>query len=144
MTRVNRDTMFMEIAKIVAERSTCPRKHVGAVIVVKNRIVSVGYNGAPPGMLHCDDIGCKFKGDSSGCVRSIHAEMNAVAFAARQGTPTDDATMYSTCATCANCAVLLVSSGIKRFIFEEEYRIKDGQELLEAAGIEVLKHGTVR
>lgn len=149
MDRISRDTMFMRIVQVVAERSTCPRKHVGAVLVQDNRIVSIGYNGAPPGMPHCDEVGCGGKhpfietgqpGEFPlGCTRTIHAELNAVAFAARHGAPTEGGTMYSTCATCANCAALLVSSGIARFVYNEEYRLKEGLELLEAAGIEVIK-----
>lgn len=157
--RINRDEMFMEIAMIVARRATCTRKHVGAVMVRENRIVSIGYNGAPPGLPHCDEAGCgggvphitdeqstpgktNYYDYPNGCTRAIHAEMNAVAFAARQGAPTDDATMYCTCATCANCAALLVSSGITRFVYLEPYRLTAGIDLLTEAGIEVIQYGT--
>lgn len=153
--RPSRDATCMDIARSVAKRGTCPRKQVGAIIVRDFRVVSMGYNGAAPGMPQCDEVGCgggveKPTTPSSpmsatataypnGCTRAIHAEMNAIAFAARAGAPTDDAAMYSTCATCVNCAALLVSSGIKRFVFFEPYRLKNGQELLEAAGIEVIQ-----
>lgn len=157
MGRIDRDTLFMQVAQTVSQRGTCPRKSVGAVIVYKNRIMSIGYNGAPPGMPHCTDVGCGggvqvpakdpagqllapyTEEFPNGCTRAIHAEMNAVAFAARQGARTDDAAMYCTCATCANCAALLVSSGIKRFVYLEPYRLTDGIDLLTAAGIEVVQ-----
>jgi dCMP deaminase len=156
--RPSREDLFLEIALVVSRRSTCPRKHVGAVMVRENRIVSIGYNGAPPGMPHCIGVGCgggvqkpttpgsplspTSTAYPNGCTRAIHAEMNAIAFAARQGAPTDDATMYSTCATCANCAALLVSCGISSFIYLEEYRIQDGINLLKDAGVKVVKYGT--
>lgn len=154
MPRPTRDELFIKMTQLVATRSTCPRKHVGAVIVRDNRIMSIGYNGAPPGMPHCDDVGCeaaffqRHEGGRTyqlpGCVRAIHAEMNAIAFAARQGARTDDATMYSTCATCANCAALLVSSGIARFVYREPYRLTAGIDLLNNAGVEVMQYGAIR
>lgn len=154
--RISRETMFMDMARTVACRGTCLRKQVGAVMVRNNRVVSLGYNGAPPGLPHCTDVGCggrEVRGDDDGtrfecypdgCTRAIHAEMNAVAFAARQGAPTDDAVMYCTCATCANCAALLVSSGIKRFVYLEPYRLTAGIDLLTEAGIEVMQYGETR
>jgi len=146
----------MEIADIVAQRGTCPRKSVGAVIVKESRVISIGYNGAPPGLPHCTDVGCGGKEENprfipgeltrhteyiypNGCTRALHAEMNAVAFAARLGVPTHDAALYCTCATCANCAALLVAAGISRFVYFEDYRLKDGIDLLNDAGVEVVK-----
>lgn len=149
--RPSRDELFTEMAQLVATRGTCLRKQVGAVMVRDNRIVSIGYNGAPPDMPHCTDVGCgggEPRGSQqtgsgpvypNGCTRAIHAEMNAIAFAARQGAPTDDAAMYCTCATCATCAALLVSSGIKRFVYLEPYRLTAGIDLLNEAGIEVVQ-----
>lgn len=147
--RIDRDELFMEVAQLVSLRGTCPRKQVGAVIVRENRIISIGYNGAPQGMPHCTKMGCggeirgyygeKTGNFPNGCTRAIHAEMNAIAFAARQGAPTDDATMYSTCATCANCAALLVSSGITKFIYRELYRDPAGINLLSDAEVEIIR-----
>jgi dCMP deaminase len=158
MGRLTREELYLQTAVTVSMRGTCPRKTVGAVIVRDNRIVSMGYNGAPPGMPHCTDIGCgggivisdipvktgrpptdEEIAFPNGCTRAIHAEMNAIAFAARAGVPTDDSAMYSTCATCVNCAALVVSAGINKFVYLEEYRITDGLELLEKAGVEVLQ-----
>lgn len=130
--RIDRDTLFMTVAALAAERGTCPRKQVGAVIVVENRIVSMGYNGAPPGLAHCTEVGCNVDETTfQGCQRAIHAEVNALAFSARQGQATDGAVMYSTCATCVPCAQLLLSAGIREFVFREPYRLRDGIELLK-------------
>jgi len=149
--RPDRDELFIEMAQLIATRGTCPRKQVGAVIVRDSRIVSMGYNGAPPGMPHCTDVGCTmnhyhekmanntWREVEGGCIRATHAELNAVLFSARQGIPTDAATMYSTCATCATCASSLIASGIVRFVYREPYRITDGLDLLNEAGIEVVQ-----
>lgn len=152
MPRLTRDELYLQTAVTVSMRGTCPRKAVGAVIVRDNRIVSIGYNGAPPGMPHCIEVGCgggigvpveSSDGTNwefpNGCTRAIHAEMNAIAFAARAGVPTDDAAMYATLSTCVNCAALVVSAGINKFVYLEEYRITDGLELLEKAGVEVIQ-----
>lgn len=154
MGRISRDALFMDIATTVSERSTCPRKHVGAVIVRDNRIISMGYNGAPRGMPHCTDVGCGGGVKRSttktargygydilpdefpnGCTRAIHAELNAVAFSARQGQATDGAVMYSTVATCVACAQALIAAGITGFVYLEPYRIMDGIHLLAQAGV---------
>jgi dCMP deaminase len=149
MDRIDRDTLFIEMAALVAKRGTCPRRQVGAVIVKDRRVVSMGYNGAPPGMPHCDEVGCgggEMQPDEqaeigmyypNGCTRAIHAESNAIVFSARHGVPTDGATMYSTCATCATCAALVIASGIRWFVYAEEYRLTDGIDLLTEAGIGV-------
>jgi dCMP deaminase len=151
MPRLTRHELFLQTAVTVSLRGTCPRKQVGAVIVKNSHIVSMGYNGAPPGMPHCTKVGCGGGRERdvqciggkdgleypNGCTRAIHAEMNAIAFAARAGIPTDDAVMYSTCATCANCAALVVSSGICEFVYLEEYRLTEGIDLLREAGLEV-------
>lgn len=155
MVRPSRIELYMGMARLVATRGTCLRKRVGVVIVRDHRIVSMGYNGAPPGMPHCLDVGCggeyeeiipdaggskvltRKKIFPNGCTRAIHAETNAIVFSARQGIPTDNAEMYSTCATCATCAALVVASGIRSFTFEEPYRLTQGLDLLIEAGVEV-------
>lgn len=144
MGRISRDEMLMQTADAVSHRGTCPRKLVGAVIAVESRVISIGYNGAPPGMPHCIEVGCGGSEDEqglpiypNGCTRVTHAEANAICFAARAGAPTRDAAMYCTCATCAHCAALLVAAGISKFVYFEEYRLRDGIELLKEAGVEV-------
>lgn len=111
------DTYFMDIALKVSERSTCPRLHVGAVLVKDKRIKGTGYNGSPKGLPHCDEDGCHMV--NSHCVRTIHAELNClleVAPPEREG-----ATMYITHAPCPECQKLIITCGIKRVVYAEEY-----------------------
>jgi dCMP deaminase len=111
------DKYFMDIAFMVSERSTCPRLHVGAVLVNDKRIKATGYNGSPKGLPHCDEAGCLMVNNH--CVRTIHAEVNClleVSPQERQG-----ATMYVTHAPCPECQKLIITSGIKRVIYCNEY-----------------------
>jgi len=119
--------MFMEIAKIVSLRSSCERKFVGAIIVRDNRIISMGYAGAPSGQAHCHPELCDL---SKPCTRTIHAEMNAIAYAARSGSRTEGATMYTTLSPCVDCAKAIVSAGIQTLWYLEEYRDLSGIDLL--------------
>lgn len=134
--RLDREQMFMEMARLVAERSSCTRGNVGAVIVRESRVISMGYNGAPPGALHCIDVGCDIiEGqESQGCQRTIHAEANAIAWAARVGISTADAAMYSTHAPCLKCAQLIAACGIKHFFYENSYRL-ERLDILRLSGI---------
>lgn len=124
----------MDIAWHFAEQSTCNRAHVGAVIVQDNRIVSCGYNGSPPGQDHCLDVGCE---PEDGCLRTIHAELNAIVWAARHGTALKGATMYSTHAPCLTCAQAIAASGITTFMYETPYRLQR-EDILKDSGIEVI------
>lgn len=143
MERVSRDELFIHIARSLAMRSTCLRGQVGAVIVRDGRIVSTGYNGAPPGMPHCLDVGCQSVGGIEGCTRTTHAESNCVAFAARHGTPCVDGTMYCTYATCAQCAAIVIAAGIREFVYETPYRLTAGLELLDKSNVIVRQYGRV-
>jgi dCMP deaminase len=96
--RPDRDSYFMRIAKVVATRATCDRKHVGAVLVHDRAILSTGYNGAPRGTKHCDEIGHRM--EDGHCVRTTHAEANAIAQAAKNGVPTNGATIFTTASPC--------------------------------------------
>lgn len=136
-SRIDRETMFMQITEVVAKRSTCLRARVGAIIIRDNRVVSIGYAGAPSRLDHCLDKGCQVEGGH--CIRTVHAEANAIAFAAKAGIPTDGAEMYITHSPCTNCAKLIINSGIRRVTYQE-YR-GDGIELLDQAGIEVIHFG---
>ena len=118
------DTYFIEITKIVATRSTCLRRQVGAVIVKDNHIITTGYNGAPKGMAHCDDLGgCmreKLKipsGTRQELCRATHAEQNAIIQAAVLGVSIDGGTCYVTDSPCSLCAKMLINAGIKRVVF---------------------------
>ena len=133
--RIDRETMFMQITEVVAKRSTCLRARVGATIIRDNRVVSIGYAGAPSRLKHCTENGCKI--EDGHCVRTVHAEANAIAFAAKAGIPTDGAEMYITHSPCKNCAKLIINSGIRRVTYRE-YR-GDGIELLDYAGVEVIR-----
>ena len=149
--RISRERMFSQICSVVAQRSTCLRSQVGAVIVRDNRVVSMGYNGPVSGMPACNQpdplqeillksgalkpLGTECMGPN--CTRSCHAETNAIAFAARAGVPVEGCTMYCTMSPCINCAKVIVNSGIKELKYLEEYRDPSGLELLRKAGITV-------
>jgi len=111
------DTYFMDIAFMARERSTCPRLHVGAVIVRNKQIKSTGYNGSPKGLPHCDDEGC-FMIDGH-CRRTIHAEINAITNASPE--EREGATLYVTHQPCVECQKVIISSGITRVVFAEGY-----------------------
>lgn len=154
-TRISRDTMFTMICQVVAQRSTCWRSQVGAVIVKEGRVVSMGYNGPVSGMPACEDLPnvleCPTEETFSlwkenhplmcqeaGCTRSLHAETNAIAFAARAGVAVEGCIMYCTMSPCINCAKVIVNSGIKKLVYMEEYRDTTGLDLLKSAGITVV------
>lgn len=119
----------MRIAEVVAEAGTCSRLQVGALLVYARRIISTGYNGAPAGMDHCYHQ----EGDERPCERAVHAESNAIAFAAKNGIKTEGATLYVTDSPCITCARLLINAGIKEVVFGREYRDNSGlAELLNA------------
>ncbi len=120
MSRASWDEYFMAIAHQVATRATCDRKHVGAVIVRDRTILSTGYNGSIRGLAHCDEVGHMMEDDH--CVRTVHAEANAVAQAARNGVGIDGADIYVTASPCWNCFKLIANSGIRRICFGEFYR----------------------
>lgn len=132
--RISRDQMLMEMAIIASKRSTCVRKHVGAIIAIEGRPVSVGYAGAPSGLPHCLEHGC-LKGPDGGCIRTQHAEANAIAWAARKGIATEKATLYTTVSPCLACAKLIVNAGITDVWYLERYRKTDGLELLDQSYI---------
>ena len=117
------DDYFLSIAREVATRATCDRKHVGAVIVRDKNILSTGYNGSIRGMPHCDEVGHLMEGGH--CVRTIHAEANAILQAAKHGTAINGATLYVTASPCWPCFGLVVNAGITRIVFGEAYRAED-------------------
>jgi Deoxycytidylate deaminase len=134
--RVDWDTYFMNIAKEVATRSTCPRKSVGAVIVKDRRILSTGYNGSIRGMPHCTDVGCDM--EDGHCVATVHAEANAIIQAARNGVCIDGADIYVTASPCWNCFKLIANSGIKRIYYGEFYRDEKSLKVAKECGIELI------
>ena len=134
--RVSWETYFMNIAQEVATRSTCDRKHVGAVIVRGKTILSTGYNGSVRGMHHCDEIGHEMK--NGHCVRTIHAEANAVVQSARNGVRIDEAEIYVTASPCYDCFKLIANTGISPIYYGEFYRDTRITSLAEQIGIELI------
>jgi len=132
--RISWEEYFIIIAKTIAERGTCPRKKVGALIVKDNEIVASGYNGAPKGMPHCIDEGCIIKNDH--CIRVMHAEQNALLQA---GKDAKGATMYCTCLPCFICYKLCIQAGIKKIIYIDDYNKHDLFYWIEHGGIELIK-----
>ena len=146
---------LMAIASVMSKRSTCSRNQVGCVVALEGRILATGYNGAPAGMQHCDHTCTCSKGDhvldinqhslkcaKGTCLLSVHAEANAVAFAARNGIPLKGSSLYTTLSPCVPCAQLIINAGIIEVTFDVLYRITDGIELLTEAGVRVQQRGS--
>lgn len=137
------DSYFLTIASVVATRSTCLRRHVGAVIVRDRQIVSTGYNGAPKGVPHCDDVGCLRaslgipSGERHEICRGSHAEVNAIAQAAAVGVPTAGGDLYCTHEPCVFCTKAIINAGIRRIIFVYPYPDDLARQLRRESGIEV-------
>lgn len=129
--RQSRDETLMLMAEAVAGRSTCSRLHVGAIIARNHRAVSSGYNGRPAGMPHCKHLA----DEASGCKQAVHAEANAIAWAARYGAATGGAELFTTHQPCLACAQLIVNAGITRVVFAQPYRKIEGLDLLNVLGI---------
>src|ERR1700678_2474129 len=127
--RVSWDEYFMNIAREVSTRSTCDRKFVGAVIVRDKSILATGYNGSIRGLPHCDEVGHLM--EDNHCVRTIHAEANALVQAARNGVRVDGATIYVSANPCWGCFRLIVNAGIVAIHYGSEYRMD--QRIFEAA-----------
>ncbi len=131
----------MEVARTVATRATCPRASVGAVLVREQRILTTGYNGAPRRVPHCTEVGCELV--AGHCVRSTHAEANAVVQGALHGVQLEGATAYCTHQPCVNCAKLLISAGIVRIVYEAPYDDPFAQRLLAEAGVALAHFATL-
>lgn len=126
MTRPSFDEVALQVAEAIAQRSTCLRLHTAAVITTPdNRIIATGYNGSLPGQPHCDDedVGCEMV--EGHCIRTMHAEANAIAQAAKYGISLAGCTMYILHRPCVQCAKLIISVGIKQLVFAEGYREDD-------------------
>ena len=146
--RPSRDEMLMNIALEAAKRSTCSRASVGAVISRDGRPISLGYNGAPAGLPHCThECNCGAElfpkpehlnicASVQPCLISVHAEVNALAFAARHGVATDQAELHITFSPCLNCSMLIINAGIIRVCWDQSYRVSDGVDLMKNAGID--------
>ncbi len=144
MGRPSWDSYFMGIARLVAGRSTCLRRSVGAVLVRDKHILSTGYNGAPRGLAHCAELGGCYRemhgipsGQRHEVCRGAHAEQNAIAQAARFGVETDGATLYITNHPCVICAKILINAGIARIVYAEGYPDELAAAILEEAKLKL-------
>ena len=126
----------MNIAREAATRSTCDRKHVGAVIVRDRTILSTGYNGSIRGMPHCDEMGHTMENDH--CVATIHAEANAIIQAARNGVNINGGEMYTTASPCWSCFKLIANAGIVRIYYAEFYRDERSLQVAPRIGVELI------
>jgi dCMP deaminase len=146
MARPNWDRYFLDLCEAVSKRSTCDRGKTGCVIVKDRRIMTTGYVGSPTGLPHCDEVGHDMRKvfDDSGnvsqhCVRTLHAEQNAIIQAAKFGISLDGATLFCKMTPCRRCAMMIINSGIKRVVCEKHYHAdKDTIELFKLAGIELV------
>jgi dCMP deaminase len=142
MKRPAWDEYFMEITRLVARRSTCLRRSVGAVLVKDKNILATGYNGAPSGVAHCLDVGCLrermavLPGERHELCRGLHAEQNAIIQAAKHGTNINGATLYCTTMPCIICSKMLINAGILRIVYAQGYPDQLAEEMIEEAGIE--------
>ena len=138
------DEYFVQIAHEVAKRSTCLRRHVGAVIVKDKRILTTGYNGAPTGFPHCDETGCLREqlgipsGERQEICRGLHAEQNAIIQAALHGVSVSGADIYTTHQPCITCAKMVINAGVKRVVFLESYPDGLARSFLEQAGVDLV------
>ncbi len=135
----------MSIAKLVATRSTCLRRKVGAVLVKDRRILATGYNGAPVGIRHCEDTGCLRErlsirpGERHELCRGLHAEQNVIIQAAYHGATTKGTTLYSTHMPCIICSKMLVNAGVEKIFFLNGYPDSLAEEMLSEANIESVR-----
>jgi len=139
------DEYFMEIAHTVSKRATCDRGRSGCVIVKEKQILVSGYVGSPNGLPHCDDVGHQMKkilhedgSISEHCVRTVHAEQNAICQAAKRGIALDGSTLYCRMTPCRVCAMLIINCGIKRVVCEKKYHAGvESEEMFAKAGVEL-------
>jgi dCMP deaminase len=139
------DEYFMDLANAAAKRATCDRGRSGCVIVKDKQVLVTGYVGAPKGLPHCDDVGHLFKqminedgSVSNHCMRTVHAEQNAICQAARRGIALDGATLYCKMTPCRTCAMMIINCGIKRVVCQMKYHAgKDSEQMFAQAGVEL-------
>jgi dCMP deaminase len=143
--RLSWDDYFLQVADTISKRATCDRGQSGCVIAIDNQIMAAGYVGSPPGFPHCDDAGHQLKSvkheDGSvteHCVRTIHAEQNAICQAARRGLSIEGSTLYTRMTPCRVCAMMIISCGIKRVVCERKYHNgRESEEMFRIADIPI-------
>ncbi|MCA1951074.1 MAG: cytidine/deoxycytidylate deaminase family protein [Treponema sp.] len=137
------DEYFMEVCNAIAKRATCDRGRSGCVIAKDNQLLVTGYVGAPAGLPHCDEVGHQLKKMvhedgtiTTHCVRTVHAEQNAICQAAKRGIAIEGATLYCKMTPCRTCTMLIINCGIKRVVCQKKYHdAKDSEDMFEKAGI---------
>jgi len=140
------DTYFMRFARLAQSRSTCLRRHVGAVIVKERNVLATGYNGAPKGVPHCAEVGCLREqlqvpsGQRHELCRGLHAEQNAIIQAAYHGVAIRGATLYCTFRPCVICVKMIINAGIRRVVFQGDYDDSLAQQMADAAGLELVRY----
>lgn len=145
MQRPSWDRYFIEITRLVATRSTCMRRGVGALLVKDRNILATGYNGAPSGITHCSETGCLREqlgvpsGERHELCRGLHAEQNAIIQAARHGVNIDGATLYCTTMPCVICTKMLINAGIRRVVYDQGYADELARAMIAESGIEVAR-----
>jgi dCMP deaminase len=144
MQRPSWDQYFMDITRLVATRSTCLRRQVGAILVKGRNILATGYNGVPSGISHCDSAGCLRarleipSGERHELCRGLHAEQNAIIQAARHGVNIDGSTLYCTTMPCIICTKMLINAGITSVMYAEGYADELAREMIAETGIKVI------
>lgn len=133
------DEYFLKLAMLASERATCPRMHCGCVLVKNKNVIATGYNGSIPGDTHCEDVGCMVVDNH--CVRTVHAEMNALVQAARRGHSVDGSTAYVTNMPCTTCAKALITAGIKRIVVFSDFHDTLASQFCFKAGVKIDKRG---
>lgn len=131
------DEYFLKLAMLASERSTCPRMHVGCVLVRDKFVLATGYNGSLPGLPHCEEVGCLIVDNH--CVRTNHAEINALTQAATHGVNLKGSTAYITNMSCTTCAKALIAAGIKRVVVFSEYHDTLATKFYTESGVEIVK-----
>ena len=143
MLRPSWPEYFMAITKLVATRSTCLRRHVGAILVKDKRILASGYNGAPSGLRHCEEVGCLRanssvpSGERHELCRGLHAEQNLILQAAYHGISIKDAILYCTNKPCVICTKMIINAGITKIYYEDGYDDPLSDQMLNEAGLEI-------
>ncbi|GMO59710.1 MAG: cytidine/deoxycytidylate deaminase family protein [Termitinemataceae bacterium] len=140
------DEYFMEVCEAISKRATCDRGRSGAVVARDNRLLVTGYVGAPDGLPHCDDVGHKLKKmvhedgrETMHCVRTVHAEQNAICQAAKNGVALEGATLYCRMTPCRTCAMMIINCGIVRVVCDRRYQdAGDSEEMFKEAGISLV------
>ncbi len=138
MTRPDWDEYFLKLAMLASERATCPRMHCGCVLVKDKNVIATGYNGSIPGDEHCEEAGCLVVDNH--CIRTVHAEMNALIQAAKRGHAVEGSTAYVTNMPCTTCAKSLITAGVKRVVVFSDYHDTLATQFFVKANVRIDKH----